>query len=239
MKTNKIYEIYKVLLRRYGTQGWWPFINYSGSDMSKSGNTEGYHKDDYSFPRNSDEVFEVCLGSILTQNTSFVSVVKALHNLNNISALNYQAIKELPLETLKDAIKPAGYYNQKSRYILEFIDFFDALKGKIPSREELLKVVGIGEETADSILLYAYNQPQFKVDAYTKRVLLELGLIDEKTKYKEVKSMIEDALRDVIADKGELSIIYQEYHALIVEHSKQFYSKKPYAIGCFLKDEFL
>ena len=239
MKTNKIYEIYKILLNKYGTQGWWPFINYEDSNMSKSANRVGYHRDDYSFPRNIDEVFEVCLGSILTQNTTFVSVTKALHNLNDINALNYQAVKELPIETLKEAIKPAGYYNQKSRYILEFIRFFETLDGETPSREELLNVLGIGEETADSILLYAYNEAQFKVDAYTKRVFLELGLIDEKAKYKEVKSMIEDALRDVTADKKELRIIYQEYHALIVEHSKRFYSKKPYGVGCFLKDEKL
>lgn len=239
MKTDKVYEIYKTLLHKYGTQGWWPFINYERSNPSKTGNQEGYHKDDYSFPRSSAEVFEVCLGSILTQNTTFISVVKSLHNLNDINALSFEAIKQLPLNTLKELIKPSGYYNQKSTYILEFISFFESLDGKTPSREELLKVKGVGEETADSILLYAYNEPQFKVDAYTKRVLLELGLIDKKAKYRDIKAFMEESLKDVTQDKEELRIIYQEYHALIVEHSKQFYSKKPYGVGCFLKDKFL
>ena len=237
-QTNIMYEIYKTLLHRYGTQGWWPFLNYAGTNESKSGNIEGYHKDDYSFPRNKDEVFEVCLGSILTQNTTFTSVVKVLKSLNSIDAINPKAIKKLPLETFKELIKPAGYFNQKSRYILEFITFYENLNGETPSREELLKVIGIGEETADSILLYAYNEPQFKVDAYTKRLLLALGLIDEKAKYNEIKKMMENALFNVTKDKEELRIIYQEYHALIVEHSKQFYSKKPYGVKCFLKDNF-
>ena len=239
MKTNKVYDIYRLLLEKYGEQGWWPFINYKGSNDTKHGNQEGYHKGDYSFPRTKSEIFEVYLGSILTQNTSFTSVVKSLHNLNDIDALSYDAIKRLPLETLKEAIKPSGYYNQKSIYILEVIDFFEKLKDRTPSREELLKVKGIGEETADSILLYAYNEPQFKVDAYTKRVYLELGLIDEKTKYKDLKALMEISLKDITQDTKELRIMYQEYHALIVEHSKQFYSKKPYGIGCFLKEKFL
>lgn len=236
MKTNVIYEMYQRLLHQYGTQGWWPFLNYDGTNESKSGNIEGYHKDDYSFPRNANEVFEVCLGSILTQNTTFSSVVKVLKSLNGMNALNPQAIKELSLESLKEIIKPAGYYNQKSKYILGFIDFFEALNGATPSREELLKVLGVGEETADSILLYGYNQPQFKVDAYTKRVLLELGLIDEKAKYGDIKRLMEKSLTEITQDKEALRIIYQEYHALIVEHSKRFYSKKPYGVDCFFKN---
>ena len=239
MKNTKVYEIYKTLLKEYGTQGWWPFINYDGANATKHGNQDGYHKDDYSFPRNSDEIFEVCLGSILTQNTTFTSVVKSLHNLNAINAMSCDAIKNLHIDRLKELIKPSGYHNQKSKYILGFIEFFEALNGTTPSREELLGVLGVGEETADSILLYGYNEPQFKVDAYTKRVLLELGLIDEKAKYRDVKELMQNALTEVTQDKEQLRIIYQEYHALIVEHSKRFYSKKPYGVGCFLKDEFL
>jgi len=235
LKNAKVYEIYQTLLKEYGTQGWWPFLDYSGSNATKCGNQEGYHKDDYSFPRNSDEVFEVCLGSILTQNTTFASVVKSLHNLKDINAMNYRAIKELLPEQLKECIKPSGYYNQKSNYILAFIVFYESLNGQTPTREELLAVKGVGEETADSIFLYGYNEPQFKVDAYTKRVLLKLGLIDEKAKYKDVKMLMQNSLKEVTQDKEELRIIYQEYHALIVEHSKRYYSKKPYGIGCFLK----
>ena len=221
---NKIYNIYKILYKTYGAQGWWPFIN-SG----------GYHKLNYTFPRNETEVFEVCLGSILTQNTTFTSVVKSLENLNNKKILTAKAIKEMDIDELKLAIKPSGYYNQKARYILEFISFFESLNGSVPSRDELLKVVGIGEETADSILLYGYNQPEFKIDAYTKRVLLELGLIDKKAKYRDMKLLMQDSLKECIEDEKKLLIVYQEFHALIVKHSKEFYSKKPYGVGCFLK----
>lgn len=221
---NNIYNIYKLLYERYGPQGWWPITGY------------GYHKLDYSFPRDEKEIFEVCLGSILTQNTTFASVVKSLENLHVKNALDVHSIEKIDIDALKKAIKPSGYFNQKARYILEFIKFYNALGGSTPTREALLNVVGIGEETADSILLYGYNQPHFKVDAYTKRLLLELGLINEKTKYAEIKSMMESSIKECVTDEKELRIIYQEFHALIVEHGKNFYSKKPYAKGCFLKD---
>ncbi len=220
---NNIYKIYTLLLKKYGAQGWWPFLDV------------GYHPDDYSYPKNNDQIFEVALGSILTQNTTFVSVTKAIKNLKEKNCITSESIKVMDIDKLKELIKPAGYFNQKANYILEFINFFDTLNGTIPTREELLKVKGIGEETADSILLYGYNQCQFKVDAYTKRLLLELGLIDEKSKYKDIKKLFEDALEKEIEDKDERRKIYQEYHALIVEHGKHCYSKKPYGVGCLLK----
>jgi len=226
---NKIQEIYKTLYEVYGPQGWWPFVGSDGG---------GYHPSDYAFPRDENEVFEVCLGSILTQNTTFTSVVKSLHNLNDMKCLNHEAIKNMPLDELKIAIKPSGYHNQKANYILEFIGFFENLKGKIPSRDELLHVRGVGEETADSMLLFAYNQPQFKVDAYTKRLLAHLGIVAENAKYKEIKELMEHELKNIIKDKAELVIVYQEFHALIVNHAKQFYSKKPYGRGCFLEDKY-
>lgn len=223
-KSAKIYKLYQLLYEHYGAQGWWPI--YGGYD--------GYHPLDYSFPRDENEVFEVCLGAILTQNTTFTSVVKSLHNLKALNALDPQAIKLLDIETFKTAIRPSGYFNQKATYILGFIDFFERLQGKVPSREELLGVKGIGEETADSILLYGYNQPEFVVDAYTKRLLTHLGFIDSKAKYKDIKSLMQTSLKASIKDELELLKVYQEYHALIVEHSKRFYSKKPYGVGCFL-----
>lgn len=234
---NKIYTIYEILYKIYGAQGWWPFINYAGCNDSKNGNSQGYHILDYSFPRTQDEVFEVCLGSILTQNTTFTSVVKSLNNLNNLNCLNSKAIEHMDVDVLKEAIKPSGYFNQKSKYILEFIKFYNTLDGKTPSREDLLKVLGIGEETADSILLYGYNQAQFKVDAYTKRMLLHLDLIDEKAKYRDIKALMENSINEIVKDKQVLHIIYQEYHALIVNHAKDFYSKKPYGVGCCLKEQ--
>ncbi len=221
---SKIYNIYKILYEAHGPQGWWPITGY------------GYHKSEYNFPRNGDEIFEVCLGSILTQNTTFTSVVKSLNNLHVKNALNVNAIESMDIAELKEAIKPSGYFNQKARYILEFIKFHRSLNGTTPTREALLNVVGIGEETADSMLLYGYNQLQFKVDAYTKRVLAELGLVKEKAKYCDIKALMENSLKESIKDEKELLIIYQEFHALIVKHGKKFYSKKPYGVGCFLKN---
>ncbi|WP_419677554.1 endonuclease III domain-containing protein [Aliarcobacter lanthieri] len=231
---NKIFTIYKKLYETYGPQGWWPFINYQGKNSQKQGNNDGYHILDYSFPRDENEVFEVCLGSILTQNTTFTSVVKSLNNLNDLDCLNYKKIKDLPIEKLKELIKPSGYNNQKANYILNFIEFFENLNSKIPTREELLAIKGIGFETADSILLYGYNQAEFKVDAYTKRLLLHNKLLDEKVKYNDIKYFMEEELKKVIKNKKELVITYQEYHALIVQHSKLYYSKQPYGNGCFL-----
>lgn len=221
---NKIYRIYKTLYEIYGPQGWWPILGH------------GYHKLDYSFPRNQDEIFEVCLGSILTQNTTFTSVVKSLNNLHAKSVLHVTSIEAMDIDELKEAIKPSGYFNQKTRYILEFIKFYKNLDGKVPTRDALLGVIGIGEESADSILLYGYNQLEFKVDAYTKRLLIELGLINANVKYKEIKNLMEISLRECIKDEKELLKTYQEFHALIVAHAKSYYSKKPYGIGCILKE---
>jgi len=234
---NKIYKIYNLLFEKYGAQGWWPYLNFDGVNESKTGNIEGYHIGDYSYPKNDDQIFEVALGSILTQNTTFVSVIKAMKNLNSKGGITKDDIKALSIEELKEAIRPAGYFNQKANYILNYIEFYESLDGRVPRREEVLSVKGVGEETADSILLYGYNQAQFKADAYTKRMLLELGLIDEKAKYKDMKSLMETSLKEITTNEEELRIIYQEYHALIVEHGKHYYSKKPYGVGCFLKEE--
>jgi len=225
-KELKIYEMYKLLYEMYGPQGWWPFIK------------SGYDKGNYKFDKTSDEIFEVALGTILTQNTTFKSVVKSLQNLQELDALTASSIKKLDLDILKLAIKPSGYFNQKSRYILEYISFGESLDGRVPSRDELLSVLGIGQESADSILLYGYNQGEFEIDAYTKRVLLELGFIDEKAKYRDMKELMQNSIKEFVKDEEELVKVYQEYHALIVNHSKEFYSKKPYGVGCMLKERF-
>lgn len=235
---NKVIKIYKTLYEVYGPQGWWPFINYEGNNDLKKGNTEGYHILEYDFPRNKDEIFEVCLGSILTQNTTFTSVVKSLHNLNDIGHLHYKKIKTMPIDELKLLIKLSGYHNQKSNYVLEFIKFFEKLDNRVPTRDELLEIKGIGPETADSILLYAYNQPQFKVDAYTKRMLVHNKLISEDAKYHDIKVFMETEIKKELENDKELTITYQEFHALIVNHAKQYYSKKPYGRGCFLEEQF-
>lgn len=216
MAQEQLLTLYHTLYDTYGAQGWWPFLD------------GGYHPHQYNFQKSEDQIFEVCLGSILTQNTTFTSVATSLKNLDALGCLGYKMIKNMPLETLKSAIKPSGYFNQKATYILGFIDFFEQLNGATPLREELLDIKGIGPETADSILLFAYNQPEFKVDAYTKRILTFLGYIKERATYDEIKKMMENFLTCKIKEQKELVIVYQEFHALLVEHGKKFYSKKPY-----------
>ena len=229
---QKIYRLYLSLLEKYGVQGWWPLIS-EGPEYDAV-----YRPGDYHFPKKRDEVFEICLGAILGQNTTFTSVVKALGNLKALNALSPEGFKALDENTLKTAIRPAGYFNQKARYSLAFLDFFTALKGKVPTRKALLSVVGVGEETADSMLLYAYGQPEFVVDAYTKRILFALGFIEEKAKYHSVKMLMQEALDGVIP-KEERVKVYQEYHALLVAHAKVHYSKKPYGKACDLKEILL
>ncbi|WP_213697530.1 endonuclease III domain-containing protein [Acetomicrobium sp.] len=203
---KRIIAIYEALLDAYGPQGWWPV---AGS----------YHQGDYGYPRNEKEAFEIIVGAVLTQNTAWTSVERALENLRRIDALNPHKILALSLDVLKSAIRPAGFFNQKAIYLREMADFFVELKGRTPSRKELMSVKGVGNETADSILLYAYKRPEFVIDAYTKRIVTSLGLAERKAGYMELKNLFESNLpRDVA--------LYQEYHALLVEHAKWFYSGK-------------
>ena len=130
---------------------------------------------------------------------------------------------DLDFESLRNLIRPAGYFNQKAGYLKNFTEIFLKLQGRVPEREALLYCKGIGNETADSMLLYAYSQPEFVVDVYTKRIYSNLGLFSENEKYPVIKKIFESAIQKDV-------VIYQEYHALIVEHAKQYYSKKPYGV---------
>ena len=228
MTMDAIRKIYAELLECYGPQGWWPLLDHKGANPTKSGYIDGYHPGDYSFPKTDAQKFEICLGAILTQNTSWTAVEKALTNLKRSNGLGIDGINMLSDGKLKECIKPAGHYNQKAKYIREFTIFFMGLRGRTPSREELLHVRGIGPETADSILLYAFSVPSFVVDAYTRRILTSLGLAGKKAAYDEIKQLFEDSLeRD--------HRIYQEYHALLVEHAKRCYVKKDSHSSCPLK----
>ena len=204
-------RIYERLLEEYGPQGWWPIV----SDKCEYG---------VNAPRNRKEVFEICVGAILTQNTSWLNVEKALLNLKKGRLLDPGRIIR---SDIREAIRPAGYYNQKERKLKEFSRFFIKLEG-IPSREELLGIWGIGKETADSILLYAFNVPSFVVDAYTRRIFSGLKLVSDDAGYDDIRLFFE---RNLEKDAE----LYKEFHALIVEHAKRYYSRKPYGRGCFLK----
>lgn len=212
--------MYKKLYHLYGPQGWWPLMGYEGSNPTKTGATKGYHPMNYDLPETYLEIYEVILGTILTQNTAWTSAEKALQNLNKLSAIDPDKLLKLEESTLKEAIRCAGFLNQKAEYMMEMTKFYKSLDGEIPSRNDLLKVKGVGNETADSILLYAYKEPEFVVDAYTRRILIHRGIIDEKDSYMTIKNLFESNLPDD-------TVLYNEYHALIVEHAKRYYSKKP------------
>lgn len=214
VKKDRIIKIYDALYDRYGPQGWWPVIK----QIKKGEFRCFYHKNDFSFPKNKDELFEICVGAILTQNTSWKNVEKALINLKNAKMLNCDSIIKANNESIGELIKPSGYYNQKSERLKIFAEWFSSLK-KDPTREELLALKGIGEETADSILLYGFSIPSFVVDAYTKRILSNLSLINENSSYCEIQRLFESTLPKDFR-------LYQEYHALLVEHAKHFYMKR-------------
>jgi endonuclease-3 related protein len=223
-----IREIYGCLLDSYGPQGWWPLTEIHetfGINPTKTCSIQGYHPGDYTYPQTRDQQFEIICGALLTQNTSWIQVEKALLNLKQLNALSPEGFIALLPEALKEAIKPAGYYNQKAIRLQALAHWFLELNGRTPSREELLSLRGIGPETADSILLYAFKQPFFVVDAYTRRIVTNLRLFDEKANYDEIKYLFEESLPHDLK-------VYQEYHALLVEHAKRYYQKKDSYTKC-------
>jgi len=206
---KSITEIYKVLLKTYGKQNWWP----------------------------ADSSFEVCVGAVLTQNTNWKNVEKAIKNLKEKKLLSAEKILSCSFEELKELIKPAGFFRQKAQYLKNLSRFtlenggLEKLKRENTEnlRRELLKVKGIGKETADSILLYALDKPTFVVDTYTKRFFNRLGLIEsENVDYEIVKKLVESEIPPVDRNLE----IYKELHALIVEHSKTKCRKKPNCKNC-------
>ncbi len=206
---QKLQIIYRALVAKYGHQGWWPI-----SSLEIAGAKKGYHPQDYDYPKSEQQKFEICIGAILAQSTKWDGAKKALENLQGLKASDPASLLSLPEEKLKEAIRPAGYFNQKARKIRDFCTFYSTLQGRAPARDELLNIWGVGPETADSILLYAYKTPTFVIDAYTKRLLIRLGMASESSTYDEMKSLFEKNLEQ----KYE---IYQEFHALIVEDGKR------------------
>ena len=189
-------NLYKTLLKAYGRRGWWP----TTSDNKR---------------------FENILGAILTQNTSWKQVEKAIANLKNNDLISQEAIKKVSLRRLASLIKPAGYFNQKAKRLKIINQFLE--KNKNPTRDQLLEVNGIGPETADSILLYAFNQPSFVIDTYTKRIMQRLGYKEES--YGGLQALFQDNLPNDYK-------IYNEFHALFVEHAKTYCRKKPLCQKC-------
>ena len=207
---KRLTKIYDMLFKRFGPRRWWPAENE----------------------------FEVIIGAILTQNTAWKNVEKAISNLKAESLLTPGGLKKIKTSRLAVLIKPAGYYNIKAKRIKSFVNFlFKEFNGSLARmlrtdtkklRAELLGVNGIGPETADSILLYAAGRPVFVVDNYTKRIFSRHSLLSPLASYEETQRLFTDNLP---AQRK----LFNEYHALIVELGKEFCRSKPRCSECPLK----
>lgn len=185
-------KIYRDLLKKHGKQNWWP--------------KTGLFK---------PEKLEICIGAILTQNTSWKNVERAIKNLIKEDLTSAEKIVRTKLEKLERIIKPSGFYRQKAKRIKELCNLILKRKDffKSVSREELLSIKGIGKETADSILLYACNKLTFVIDSYTRRFLLRLGLIKGNETYDYLQEFFEKKIPKDLE-------MYKEFHALIVADEK-------------------
>lgn len=200
------------MLHALGPQGWWP------------GRTR----------------FEVIVGAILTQNTAWTNVARAIANLRQARVLTPKALVALPAPKLARLVQPSGYYRTKAARVKRFLRFLRAryalnlsrMFAERPSklREELLAVSGIGPETADSILLYAGGVPVFVVDAYTRRILGRHGLIRADATYDAVQALFTENLPPDPA-------LYNEYHALLVAVGKDFCRPLPRCARCPLRPD--
>jgi endonuclease III related protein len=178
---------------------------------------------------------EVIVGAILTQNTSWQNVEKAIANLKTAHLLSAEALLAIPESSLAALIRPSGYYNIKARRLKSFFAFLrdcfhgniDVMmeEGTLALREKLLQVRGIGEETADSMLLYAGGKPIFVVDAYTRRILMRHGIIGERITYGAIQRLFMEHLP---LDAP----LYNQYHALLVNTGKNYCRKKPRCEVC-------
>lgn len=221
-QNNLLEELYRLLMEQYGPQGWWPLLKRDGEGQDF---VCGYHPGDYSPPRSRPAVFEVVVGALLTQNSSWNNAATALINLKRLNALSPSALLNLDQSLLKEAIRPARYFNQKSGYLCSAARWFDTLPtGTVPGREELLALRGVGPETADSILLYGFHRFSFVVDVYTRRIFERFGLAVSGASYESLRLLVEAAL------PGSVPRL-KEFHALLVEHAKRYYSRRPYGVG--------
>lgn len=204
--------IYNRLYHAFGPQHWWPVV----ASHQRQGT--------------GDKRFEICVGAILTQNTAWGNVEKALINLASARALNPAAIVSIKPARLSELIRPAGYFRQKTKKLKIFTDWFfkeyggDFKRMKCASlpklRTDLLSVWGIGPETADSMLLYALGKPSFVIDAYTKRLCGSLGIAFKD--YHEYQEFFTSNL-------PKNAKLYNEYHALIVAWGKLWRKDKEMA----------
>ena len=215
-------RIYETLLKAYGPQNWWP--------VTSQGNVPQYSGG----PKTGKQRFEVIVGAVLTQNTSWKNVEKAIININDADLMEIEKLSRVTKKRLASIIKPAGYFNQKAEKLIAMAKFLRNTRVKYDKwelREQLLSIKGIGPETADSIVLYAFNQSIFVIDNYTKRIFSRIGLIPEKSTYEECQEFFHNKLKHY---NGKIKL-FNEYHALIVEHAKRYCKKKPLCKNCIIR----
>jgi endonuclease-3 related protein len=220
-------EIYSALLKSYGKQGWWPVYD-TGTSASRYGTGS---------PVNDSERFEIVIGAILTQNIAWKNVEKALGSLIKKGILSPVKLHRAKDPLIAECIRPAGYFNQKTKKIKNFLSWFreynysfDELdKFKTPElRNKLLEINGVGPETADSILLYALNRKIFVVDAYTRRIFSRLKLTGPDENYDSVQQFFHREFKGGIKK-------YNEFHALIVAHGKDICKNRPLCDKCCIR----
>jgi endonuclease-3 related protein len=202
-----LHALFDHLYRAYGAQHWWP----------------------------AESPFEVMVGAVLTQNTAWGNVEKALANLKRANAFEPATIAAMPETELANLLRPAGYFNVKARRLHSYCRWYLARGGYAVLvgeplhrlRQQLLEVQGVGPETADDILLYAFDRPVFVIDAYTRRVLGRLGHAYSEARYEALRAQIEEELPSDAR-------LYNEYHALLVRHGKEVCRKSPRCDACAL-----
>jgi endonuclease-3 related protein len=207
MKRPNLIKIYELLYKTYGPQYWWP----------------------------GDTPWEICVGAVLTQNTNWGNVEKAISNLKRGDNICPVKIRNMPLPELESAIRPSGYFRLKAQRLLAVTDWWlenvenDRLhpKGKPLSfwRESILKVKGVGPETADSILLYSFNLPTFVIDAYTRRIMERHFGFNHDIGYNELQ-------KNFMKNLPNEPKLFNEYHALFVRAAKEACHKSSCSSNC-------
>jgi endonuclease-3 related protein len=200
-------QVFNRLHRAYGPQHWWP----------------------------AETPFEVMVGAVLTQNTAWSNVERAIANLQANHSLSPEAIVKAPPKRLAAWLQPSGYFNIKAKRLKNFCRWYVAQGGfevlaqwdTHALRNGLLAVNGVGPETADDMLLYAFARPVFVIDAYTRRLFSRLGLVDGEEGYEHLRATFEAKLPADVS-------LFNEYHALIVQHAKVACKKRPTCAGCCL-----
>jgi endonuclease-3 related protein len=201
--------VFRTLLECYGPQHWWP----------------------------GETPFEVMVGAVLTQNTAWTNVERAIANLKANGALDPVVIVNTPHERLAEWLRPSGYFNVKAERLRSYCTWYRERGGhaelaKLATailRDELLAVKGIGPETADDILLYAFERPVFVIDAYTRRLFQRLGHVTGDEPYENLRALFE---RRLAGNGTERVALFNEYHALIVRHAKEACRRTPVCEGC-------